>query len=72
MEPLFYQWYFQGVEIVGATNSTLSLSNVQAGDVGYYAARVTNEVGWAQSARAWLSLLSPQLLPGIDWSPRVG
>lgn len=53
--PLFYQWLRGGVALPGATNATLALANLQAGDVGLYAVRVTNADGSTTSAPAVLS-----------------
>lgn len=39
--PLFYQWYFNGGAILGATNSTLIVSDVQDEDLGNYFVRIT-------------------------------
>jgi alpha-tubulin suppressor-like RCC1 family protein len=42
---LQYQWTFNGATIAGATNATLTVTNVQRGNVGWYQARVTNPMG---------------------------
>ena len=38
--PLSYQWFFDGTAIDGATNHTLTLTNVQSGAAGGYTVRV--------------------------------
>jgi alpha-tubulin suppressor-like RCC1 family protein len=43
--PLNYQWRFNGVDIIGATNATLSLSDVQPDNAGAYSVVVTNDLG---------------------------
>jgi hypothetical protein len=43
--PLSYQWNFDGTNIVGATNTTLTLTNVQLSQAGNYAVTVTNVYG---------------------------
>ena len=43
--PLAYQWLKDGVEVVGATNASFSITSVQVANVGYYAVRVSNSVG---------------------------
>ncbi|MBI5772863.1 MAG: immunoglobulin domain-containing protein [Verrucomicrobia bacterium] len=43
--PLSYQWYFRGTAIAGATNTSLTILNVQVSDVGAYLARVNNAFG---------------------------
>jgi hypothetical protein len=39
-EMLTYQWYFNDILLAGATNFSLTISNVQPGDVGNYHVRV--------------------------------
>jgi uncharacterized delta-60 repeat protein len=56
--PLGYQWNFNGANIAGATNTTLTLTNVQAGQAGDYAVLVTNLYGSALSSNAVLTVLS--------------
>ena len=58
--PLSYQWNFNGTNIVGATNTTLTLINVQVRQAGNYAVLVTNVYGSATSIVATLSVaISP-------------
>ncbi len=52
--PLSYQWNFNGTNIVGATNSVLTLTNVQFSQAGNYAALVTNAFGSILSSNAML------------------
>jgi hypothetical protein len=40
--PLRYQWQFEETSILNATNASLTISNVQAGDVGTYTVLITN------------------------------
>jgi hypothetical protein len=42
---LAYQWLFNGALMAGATGSTLTISNVQPENVGFYAVRVSNAAG---------------------------
>ena len=51
---LSYQWLFNGVNIPGATNVTLSLTNVQPANGGDYGVAVTSSLGSAASAGAQL------------------
>ena len=46
-----YQWYLNTVAIPGATNSTLTLTNVQNANAGSYTVAVTNAVTFATSMR---------------------
>lgn len=43
--PLTYQWLYGGTPIVGATNSALTLNNVQPDDAGLYQITVSNMFG---------------------------
>ena len=53
-----YQWQFNGQNIVGATNSTLTLNSVGAGNSGDYSVVVWNAYGSATSATATLAVLA--------------
>jgi DNA/RNA endonuclease G (NUC1) len=66
-EPLVYQWLHDDNEIPGANASTLSLTNVQAADVGAYTVVVTNALGGATSNTA--QLIANGLAPSITGSP---
>jgi lysophospholipase L1-like esterase len=50
--PVNYQWYFTNSLIVGATNSTLTLSNMQMAAAGSYYVTVSNSLGTATSIMA--------------------
>jgi sugar lactone lactonase YvrE len=52
--PPTYQWNKAGQPISGATSSTLTLNNVQAGDASNYTVVVTNSLGSATSVPAFL------------------
>ncbi len=54
--PLAYQWRYNGTNIAGATNPSLSLTNVQTPNAGAYAVTVSNPAGLAASAPATLSV----------------
>jgi pectate lyase len=60
--PLSYQWHKDGSPLAGANASTLSLSNVQAGDAGGYSVVVSNVAGTATSNTATLNVTDQ--LPG--------
>jgi hypothetical protein len=57
--PFNYQWRFNESNLVGATNSVLVLSNVQASMAGSYRAVVFNTAGAVASANAVLTVLIP-------------
>jgi hypothetical protein len=52
--PLRYQWTFEGANLSGATNATLTLSNVQPMNAGAYRVLVSNAAGSVNSASAIL------------------
>lgn len=43
--PLFYQWQFNGTNMVGATNASLQLANLTLADSGTYSLTVSNAYG---------------------------
>jgi len=53
---LAYQWQFDGVNVAGATNSTLSFNAVQAADAGFYQVAISNGVGALTSPAAALNV----------------
>src|SRR5204862_5290445 len=52
--PLNFQWYFNGTNLIGATNSTLVVSNVQGAQAGLYYVIISNAVGTIASTSATL------------------
>lgn len=56
-----YQWMKGSVPIVGATNATLMLSNVQPSDAGAYSVVASNSAGNVTSNSANLTVTSGQL-----------
>jgi len=54
--PLSYQWSHNGEDLPGATNSTLSIHNVQNTDAGTYGVQVANSAGTNISANAMLTV----------------
>ena len=48
-EPMLHRWYRDGVEISGATSSSLSINGVQPSDASSYRVNVTN---WANQIKA--------------------
>lgn len=59
---LGYQWRFNGLNIFGATNSTLSLLNVQAKQQGPYSVVVLNSAGFVESTNVVLTVLIPAMI----------
>lgn len=63
-----FQWFKDGNMIAGATSSTLTLSNIQASDVGRYDVVVANGGGSVTSAFATLSIADVAL---VNHAPRI-
>ncbi len=60
--PFNYLWKKDGVPVNGATNSTLTLTNMQRATAGAYSVTVTNTFGQVISSNAMLRILMPQQL----------
>ena len=60
-----YQWQFNGSNIAGATNATLTIANVQATNLGTYSVVVSNSAGSIASSPCTLSS------PGVSPVPLV-
>jgi hypothetical protein len=54
-----YQWSFNGQDLSGATNVTLTLTNIQSANVGAYRVTVSNPAGAAISDPASLQFPAP-------------
>jgi hypothetical protein len=59
MQPLSYQWLFNSASIAGASQNTLTLSNVQTAATGSYQVIVTNSAGAITSSVATLTIWAP-------------
>jgi hypothetical protein len=57
--PFWYQWKFNSADLPGATNGTLSLTNVQKLQAGQYSVLVWNAAGQVLSSNATLSVNVP-------------
>jgi hypothetical protein len=57
--PLRYQWRFNGTNIVGATNTLVTLNNVQLAQAGNYSVLVSNLVDSVISSNAVLTVNTP-------------
>ncbi|KAB2858253.1 MAG: hypothetical protein F9K43_24870, partial [Bauldia sp.] len=64
VSTLSYQWQKDGVNLGGATNPTLPLTNVQSAGAGRYRVLVTSAEGSALSAEAVLTVTVPPAITG--------
>jgi len=56
-KPIKYQWNFNGTNIIGATNSSLTLVNLQPTNTGNYTVTLTNPSGTLTSSNALLTVI---------------
>jgi hypothetical protein len=56
VQPLRYQWQLDSVDLPGATNASLTLTNVQGRDTGEYRAIASNDLGNVASTKAALTI----------------
>jgi hypothetical protein len=59
---LTYQWLFNGSTLLGATGSSLALSNMNASLAGYYSVVVANSQGFALSSDALLTMATGDII----------
>jgi len=67
VQPLAYQWMFEGLPISGATYFFLEVTNVNASQAGDYAVVVTNNYGSITSSNAYLAVIAT---PSITNQPQ--
>jgi hypothetical protein len=63
--PLGYQWYFNGTNILNATNATLTINSVTPALAGNYSVLVYNSAGTIISSNALLTVFIPPAPPSI-------
>ena len=69
-EPFTYQWYFNNTTLLSnATDSTLTLTNVQLGDAGAYSVLVSNPVDSVMSSNAVLTVNTNPVAPFFTTQP---
>jgi uncharacterized delta-60 repeat protein len=54
--PLGFQWFKDGIALAGATDATLTVSNVQPKQIGYYSVIVSNAVTGVESGNVALNV----------------
>jgi len=64
-QPLTYQWFKDGVALTGQTNSTLTINNATADNMGSYHVAVSNENGAVNSNQALA--LTAVTAPGLTF-----
>jgi endonuclease/exonuclease/phosphatase family metal-dependent hydrolase len=69
-QPLSYQWLFNGTNLDGATNSSLTLTAVTTNDAGSYGVTITNAFGSTNSDIAELNVVSFTEPPMITGQPQ--
>jgi hypothetical protein len=61
--PLSYQWLLNGTYVLaGATNASLTLTNVQSSQTGNYSVMIANSAGSVVSSNAVLTVLAPPFI----------
>lgn len=60
--PLSYQWRFNGVNILDATDSEYTIADVASGDAGNYSVIITNNAGAITSSVAALTVSSAPII----------
>ena len=64
-----YQWQFNGTNLDGKTNVTLSLTNVQPASEGQYSVAIVNPSGQTNSATATLTVIVPPTITQAAGQP---
>lgn len=70
-DPVAYQWLIDGNPIDGATNATLTVTNVQMSDAGDYSVIVFNPYNFTYSADAVLTVQPLVSIYGVSVAPRL-
>ncbi len=69
-EPLSYQWYYNNSTLLtNATDTTLTLTNIQVGNAGLYSVVVSNIAGTATSSNAVLNVNTNPVAPVFTSQP---
>jgi hypothetical protein len=70
--PLRYQWRRNGIDLPGATDPMLVLTNLQAGDAGGYSVQISNDLGQVISRTAMVTVLGAPLIVQEPQNHAVG
>ena len=70
-QPLTYLWSKDGSALAGATNATLTLTNVSVDGRGVYSVRIENALGTANSSLAQLDVASVPVFIGLPTDTSV-
>ena len=74
--PFRYQWFKGDVQLGGATNRILTMTNVQTNHAGVYSVRISNTAGSVMSSGALLTVTppEPEIPPPViaSFSPQSG
>src|SRR6185437_10728044 len=60
--PLYFQWSLNGTNILDATNSLLTLTDVQPIDAGQYVVTVANAAGSTSSVPTMVTVILPPVI----------
>ena len=70
--PFTFQWQFNGVNIAGATNASLSIANFSVASAGGYSVTVSNSAGGVTSRIVTLSSVDIAMFAGVIVNGPVG
>lgn len=65
-----FQWYHDGLAILGQTSSTLTLNNLKSSDAGKYTMTATTVLGTVTTSSATLTVNAAAVLPSITTQPQ--
>ena len=68
---LTFQWQFDGTNIAGATNASLTLIDLQSAEAGAYSVTISNSVAAITSSNAILTTLSPPVITSFPSNQAV-
>jgi pimeloyl-ACP methyl ester carboxylesterase len=67
--PLSYQWFFNGGQVPGQTNTTFQINNIQLSNGGNYSVTISNTYGFTNSAIAQLTVYTNLVLIQTNRTP---